>query len=400
MSEGKVKISELIPDDQNFNTGNEFGESLIEKSFDRFGAGRSILVDKKNRVIAGNKSLQKFAESGGENVIVVETTGKEIVAVKRTDIDLDTKRGREMALADNATAKANITWDTQALLDWEMPTQEWGVELKVELIDDAETRDAEPQTDRAAELNEKWQVKLGDVFQIGNHRLICGDSTKAEDVEKVLDGATPNICVSDPPYGVEYDANWRNEAAEKGSIGYAARATGTVLNDDRVDWTAAYELFKGNVAYLWHAGKYTSEVQASIELAGFEIRSQIIWAKPNFAISRGHYHWQHEPCWYAVRRGANATWAGDHSQTTLWTISRDAAVEGGHSTQKPLECMSRPIANHEGDVYEPFAGTGTTIVASQNLGRTCYAIELNPDYCAVILERMQTAFPELDIVKS
>lgn len=129
MADKKIKVKDLIPDTQNFNKGNVFGESLIEKSFDKFGAGRSILLDKNNQIIAGNKSTQKFVEQGGENVIVVETDGKTLVAVKRKDIDLNTKRGREMALADNASAKANIEWDTETVSDWseEIEFSDWGV---------------------------------------------------------------------------------------------------------------------------------------------------------------------------------------------------------------------------------------------------------------------------------
>lgn len=283
--------------------------------------------------------------------------------------------------------------------EWtDFPLTDWGMELPdYEAADEGEPVDAAPQIDKAAELNKKWKVKSGDLFAIGSHRLICGDSTSPQAVERVLDGAKPNLMVTDPPYGVDYHPEWRDEAAEKGLIGYAASRVAPVLNDERIDWTEAYQLFNGNVVYCWHADRHASEVQASIEIAGFEIRSQIVWAKPNFAISRGHYNWQHEPCWYAVRKGEQANWIGDHSQTTLWAIGRDDNTEGGHSTQKPLECMSRPIRNHEGDVYEPFAGSGTTLVACENLSRKCYAIEISEDYCAVILERMQTAFPHLEI---
>lgn len=263
----------------------------------------------------------------------------------------------------------------------------------------SEAVDAEPQINHAAELNNKWQVQPSDLWLIGNHRLLCGDSTKAEDVARVMGGKIPNLMVTDPPYGVEYNANWRNEAAVKGLISHAARRVGTVQNDDRVDWTEAWQLFPGNVAYVWHAGLHTKQVQQSLEDAGFIMRSQIIWAKTTFAISRGHYHWQHEPCWYAFKKGEVAGWAGDRSQSTLWKVDWDKNVEGGHSTQKPLECMARPIRNHEGDVYEPFAGSGTTLVAAQNLSRNCYAIEISPDYCAVILERMAMAFPQLKITK-
>jgi DNA modification methylase len=122
----------------------------------------------------------------------------------------------------------------------------------------------------------------------------------------------------------------------------------------------------------------------------FEIRNQIVWSKPNLVIGRGHYHWQHEPCWYAVKDGATAHWIGDHSQSTVWQIGFDEAAEGGHSAQKPVECMARAIRNHDGDVYDPFVGSGTTVVAAENLGRICYAIDIAPQYVAVTLQRLAT----------
>lgn len=257
--------------------------------------------------------------------------------------------------------------------------------------------DAEPQIDRAAELNEKWQVKTGDLWQIGEHKLLCGDSTKREDVERVMD-IPLNLCVTDPPYGVDYDANWRNDAAEKGLLSYAAIRVGHVENDTNDDWRAAWGLFTGDVLYCWHADRRASVVQESIESCGFEIRAQIIWAKKHFVIGRGHYTPRHEPCWYAVRKGKTAQFIGDKMQTTLWDdIYLDRNVEGGHSTQKPLTCMARPIQNHIGDVYDPFLGSGTTLIACEQLGRKCRAIEISPAYCAVTLERMHTAFPALEI---
>jgi DNA modification methylase len=199
--------------------------------------------------------------------------------------------------------------------------------------------------------------------------------------------------VTDRPYGVEYDPEWRNEAAAKGHIAFAARRSGTVANDDRVDWSAAWKLFLGRVAYVWHAGHHASEVQRSLEAADFKVRSQIIWAKPNHAIRRGHYHWQHEPCWYAVRDDATASWTGDRSQTTLWQIPlKDDVFDSDHGTQKPLECVARPIRNYgaEGDIiYDPFLGSGTTIIAAHRLGRTCYWCELEPRYADVVLRRAE-----------
>jgi DNA modification methylase len=232
--------------------------------------------------------------------------------------------------------------------------------------------------------------KPGDLWLIdGKHRVLCGDSTKAEDVTRLLGDARPALMITDPPYGVEYDANWRNEAAEAGLISHAARRVAKVANDDRADWTETWRLFAGDVVYCWHAGIRASEVQHSLEAAGFEIRSQIIWAKFRFAISRGHYHWRHEPCWYAVRKGSTAAWVGDRSQTTLWEIGLDKNVEGGHSTQKPLECMRRPIRHHLGDVYDPFLGSGTSLIAAHREGRNCYGLEIDPRFVDAILKRTE-----------
>src|SRR5262249_31351671 len=151
-------------------------------------------------------------------------------------------------------------------------------------------------------------TKPGDLWCLGSHRLICGDATKPDDVHRLLAGATPFMMVSDPPYGVRYDPEWRHDAGLNGSD-----SIGKVRNDDRVDWTAAYELFPGDVAYVWHAGRFAGDIAQNLAACGFGIRAQIIWRKQAFAISRGHYHWQHEPAWYAVREGRTAKWVGDRS---------------------------------------------------------------------------------------
>jgi DNA modification methylase len=192
--------------------------------------------------------------------------------------------------------------------------------------------------------------------------------------------------VTDPPYGVEYDPEWRMDA---GLTGNTARM-GKVMNDDRADWTEAWKLFPGDVAYVYHAGVFASTVQQSLERAGFAIRAQIIWAKDRLALSRGDYHWQHEPCWYAVREGGKGHRTDDRTQTTLWSIPARDDAGHGHGTQKPVECMERPVRNHLADtVYEPFAGSGTTVIACERTGRTCMAMELDPGYCDVVVRRWE-----------
>jgi DNA modification methylase len=257
--------------------------------------------------------------------------------------------------------------------------------------------DAEAQIDKAEELRVKWGVETGQLWQLGDHRLLCGDSTKAEDVERCLGGVVPLLMVTDPPYGVEYDAGWRSEAMptknDKGRwTTKDGRAKGAVLNDDRADWREAWVLFPGDVAYVWHAGNMAHIVAVSLMSADLQIRAQIIWAKNQLVIGRGDYHPQHEPCWYCVRSGKPGLRTDDRKQTTLWQIDKPKKSETGHSTQKPIECMARPIRNHNSEyVYEPFSGSGTTLIACEQLGRKCRAIEIHPPYVAVALQRWADA---------
>jgi DNA modification methylase len=236
-------------------------------------------------------------------------------------------------------------------------------------------------------------ARPGDVWLLGEHRLMCGDSTKLDHVEALLAGARPHLMVTDPPYGVEYDPDWRNRAGLNNG-----GALGEVANDDRADWREAWALFPGDVVYVWHSALYASVVQASLEACGFALRSQIIWDKTRLIIGRGDYHWQHEPAWYAVRNGGTSHWAGDRSQTTFWEIPSTVwpishgKSETGHGTQKPIECMARPMRNNSapGDhVYEPFSGSGSTIIAAEQLGRRVLAMEILPAYVDVAVKRWE-----------
>ena len=237
-------------------------------------------------------------------------------------------------------------------------------------------------------------TRPGELWRCGAHRVLCGDSTSKDQVTRVLNSVVPFLMVTDPPYGVELDPQWR----ERAGLG-EQRQTGLVANDDRVDWTAAYELFPGDVAYVWHAGVHEAEVAAGLMAAGFDIRSQIIWVKQHFALSRGDYHWQHEPCLYAVRRGKSSNWCGDRKQSTVWEVRNlnpfggDRQEEAtGHGTQKPVELMRRPMDNHTqaGDtVYDPFLGSGTSLMAAEITGRICYGLDIDPRYVDVAILRWQ-----------
>lgn len=417
----------LTPDKQNANKGTDRGRDLLKHSLAEYGAGRSILVDKNGNIIAGNKTFEQ-ASAMGMKVREIETDGDELVVVKRNDLDLyNGTKARELAYADNRVAELDLAWEAEQLA----ADLEAGIDLNAlgfnsseleDIFGSKKLKDAKPKIDQAEELNKKWNVKQGDLWQIGRHRLLCGDSTLQQDVARLLNHASPNLMVTDPPYGVNYDPSWRHSDGDNERLGL-------VMNDDQFDWSIAYALSPANVFYIWHGAIFTHQVAKNIFDVGFDLRAQIIWAKLNFVISRGHYHWRHESCWYAVRKGCNASWIGNRkqstvvtdaseqdvdgsmfmgmpdgspiyiheNQTTVWDIGKDATAKGGHSTQKPLMSMYRPIRNHEGDVYDPFVGSGTTMVAAENLNRSCYANEKKPAYCAVTLERMSEAFPELEI---
>ncbi len=381
-------IDRLKPYDANPRTIPGKAITKVAGSLREFGFQKPIVVDEHGVIIAGHV-LWKAAQSAGITRVPV--------AISR----LTPAQAKAYRLADNRTA-SETDWIDDLLrnemtelkaLDFDLSLTGFDDrELQKLLSDDADMERAEDTPD----VPVNPVTVLGDVWLLGAHRIVCGDSTKAGDVAKALNGVTPHLMVTDPPYGVNYDPNWRNEADRASGKAYGATAVGVVLNDDRADWTEAYVLFPGEVTYVWHPpGAMQVMFHNSLVAAGFEIRMQIVWAKSHAPIGRGHYHVSHEPCWYAVRKKAGATghWQGDRTQTTIWKIDKPRKSETGHSTQKPIECMRRPMINNSSPgqaVYDPFSGSGTSIIAGEMTGRHVHAIELNPAYVDVAVERWQT----------
>jgi len=233
------------------------------------------------------------------------------------------------------------------------------------------------------------------VWRLGRHRLVCGDCTDPETAALALGGVAPRLMVTDPPYGVSYDPAWREDPRLHPLVGKsrAKLAVGKVWNDDRADWSDAWAQFPGDVAYVWHSALQHQVVERGLASAGFVLRAQIVWDKGRLIISRGHYHWRHESCLYSVRKGRTAGWTGDRKQVTVWQIPHRRS-ESGHSAQKPIDCMLRPILNHTtpGEwVYDPFVGSGTTILAAEQSGRRCAAVEIDPGHCATAIARWEAA---------
>ncbi len=397
-------LADLRPFDRNPRK-NDAAVEAVAKSLGQFGPVAPIIVDGDFRICAGHTRYKAATQQGLATFPV-------LVAPHLVGDDF-----KAYNIADNQTASI-AEWDTPELAaiiqelqdaDYDFSVLGFNAEEFNEIMASIDGPPVNPNDpDDVPEPPVDPISKTGDLWLLGDHRLLCGDATVAADVDKLMGGAKPFLMVTDPPYGVEYDPGWRYEAAKAGHLpgwryeaakaGHlttAPRRLGKVANDDRIDWTEAWSLFTGDVVYCWHAGQHASEVHETLVRCGFQVRAQIVWAKPAFVISRGHYNYQHEPCWYAVRKCATAHWVGDYSQSTLWQISNhltDAEGKTGHGTQKPVECMARPIRNHGGKddhVYDPFVGSGTTIIACEQLGRKCYAMEIEPKYVDVAVRRWE-----------
>lgn len=373
-------VAALVPYARNARTHSDAQVAQIAASIREWGWTTPVLVDEAGGIIAGHGRVMAARTLGIAHVPVMVARG------------WSEAQKKAYVLADNKLA-LNAGWD-EALLRVELEDLKFeGFDLGLTGFADlelaallAETTEGLTDPDDVPAVPEHPISRLGDVWVLGAHRLICGDCIDPATVERVLAGVTPHLMVTDPPYGVEYDPTWRNRAGVS-----ASARTGAVLNDHRADWREAWALFPGDVAYVWHGALHAATVADSLTACGFAIRAQIVWAKERLVMSRGHYHWQHEPAWYAVR--GTGHWTGDRKQTTLWSIpSRDQDAVTTHGTQKPVECMRRPMLNNSNPgqaVYEPFSGSGTTLIAAETTGRVCHAIEISPAYVDVAVKRWQ-----------
>jgi DNA modification methylase len=366
----------------------------VAASIKEFGFRQPIVVDREGVIIVGHVRLRAAKKLGLTEVPVHVAT------------NLSPGQVRAYRLMDNRSHE-EVEWDMEMLAAELLELRDMDVDALLTGFNgrelDALLRD--PGEDEKANVvppvPEVAVSKPGDLWLLGDapnqHRVLCRDATSSEAVRRLLGDGNPVVMVTDPPYGVSLDPEWREEVG----LNPNTRQFGKVANDDRVDWSAAYDLFPGDVAYVWHAGVHAVEVARGLESCGFQIRAQIIWKKQHFAISRGAYHWGHEPCWYGVRKGRTSHWSGDRRQSTVWEVANlnpfggKSDVENeitGHGTQKPVELMRRPILNHtkRGElVYEPFLGSGTTLIAAELTERFCYGLELDPKYVDVIIQRWQ-----------
>ena len=369
----------------------------MASSIREYGWRQPVVVDSEGVIVIGH-----LRRAAGKSIGLTECP----VHVAR---ELTPAQIRGLRLADNCTNQ-EASWDMDLL------AVEFG-ELKAEGFDlnltgfdtreiDALTLTVNPAEDDVPPVPEAPVSRLGDLWLMGGHRLLCGSCTEMAAVERVVGTNAPFMLLTDPPYGVELDMEWRDRAGHNemapAAMSYMkiAMAGKGISGDTRADWSEAFELVPSlDVAYVWHATSHLVEVAAGLKRIGFDVRQQIIWHKTVAAMGRQAYHWKHEPCWYAVRHGKTSRWNGAHDQTTVWDAASPKHIMSGskeekfpHPTQKPVELMRRPLLNHgkPGDViYEPFCGSGTTLVACEGTCRVCIAMEIDPRYCDVIVTRWQ-----------
>ena len=390
-----VDITELVPNPRNPNKHPDKQVALLAKIIRHQGWRAPIVVSKRSGFVVAGHGRLEAAKLLQVQVVPVNFQEFATEADEWAHVIAD-NRIAELAETDGAMLK-------DLLIELDSATQDFDMDLsgfdagELERVINTYTDnavDAEPQIDKAAELQKEWGTETGQLWQLGEHRLLCGDSTKREDVERLLDGAVPLLMVTDPPYGVNLDQSWRDAALGDKAMGQGNRHK--VQNDDRADWTPVWSLFAGDIAYVWHASRFSDVVMASLRNAGLEPCQQLIWNKSVMVMGRSDYHFKHEPCWYAVRKGKPHLWAGDRKQTTVIEAKSPNHIMSGstedktdHPTQKPIDCFMM-IRNHNSPmVYDPFLGSGTTLIAAEGLGRKCYGLEISPAYVAVILQRFK-----------
>jgi DNA modification methylase len=341
-------------------------------------------VDGKLFPLGGNMRLRAIQELGMKEIPDSWVTLAD---------DWTQEKRAEFTIKDNASfGEWNYDdlaneWDAEQLSDWgvDVPNFEPDQVLEAEEDDFDATPPEEPIT------------VLGDLYEIGEHRLLCGDSTDSDQVAKLMNGEKADICHTDPPYNIDYEGG--SKKREK------------IANDKLDDFpkflydvytTIATALKKGGAIYVWHASSETHNFIQQFLDAGFLFKSYIVWNKNNSTFGRSDYHWKHEPCIYGWLDGASHKWCGDRKQTTVWDIERPSRSDE-HPTMKPILLCSKPLENSSdiGDiVLDVFLGSGSTMVAAHQLKRKCYGMELDPKYCDVIVKRMVKLDPTLTVKRN
>ena len=428
-----VSVDDLIQDDHNFNRGTEQGQQLIERSFRECGAGRSVFIDKDNRLVGGNKAQKGFKAAGKKRVVIVDSDPDTLVAVRRKDVSLDSAEGRRMALLDNLTTQVNLAWDPSEIeavgseIDGFDPS-DYGFDpsqLEVAGMGDETkptTQTEVKEDDFDPDAHYETKVKRGEVWQLGNHRLMCGDSTSADDVARLMNGERADLLFTSPPYS---DMRAYNGGKDLSVVSLAKFIPTYEPYAEYQCVNLGLQVKDGEIVQYWDA------YIASAKDCGYKLMGWNVWDKLTTGAISNQVDFitptRHE--WLFVFGKAfkeiNRTWekkpesivkgdvvkkirgngddfhsstTGDHSQpykkmeSVLSITSEHGEIRSEHPAVFPVRLPAEYIAafTNEGNiVIEPFGGSGTTMIAAEQLGRKCRMMELDPHYCTVIIARWE-----------
>lgn len=389
------------PYPKNARRWNAAAVDKVAASIREYGFRQPIVVDVHDVIVIGH-----LRQAAAKSLALAQVP----VHVAR---DLTPPQIRGLRLADNRTNQ-EASWDEDLLGPELADLDALGFDLGLTGFDvhelDKLLRDPldEERAEQAPPLPDVAVTKPGDLWLLGDHRVLCGDATNAVAVAMLLEKHNPQLLVTDPPYGIELDSEWRDRAGLNkhgpAEASYMKHRTEghtqtSISGDTRADWSEAFAIVPSlQVGYVWHASKFTREVLDGLLRIGFVHHQQIIWNKGRAVLTRTPYWFAHEPAWFVRKK--NAPWYGKAGEnSTVWEVPSPKFIMGGsdeekfdHPTQKPLELMRRPILNHTKRnevVYDPFLGSGTTLMAAELTERVCYGVELDPKYCDVIVRRWE-----------
>lgn len=371
----KLKIDEVIPYENNPRNNDE-AVAYVAESIKQCGYCSPIIIDEDNVILCGHTRLKALKQLGYKEVECVRKSGM-------TD-----EQKKKYRILDNKTAEVaewNFDLLEEELKDLDFGDFDFGFDDMPELSEPVEiTEDEVPEVDDKSDPI----TKPGDIWQLGKHRLMCGDSTDASAVAALMNGKEADLLLTDPPYNVAYEGKTDDALTiENDKMG----------SDEFYDFltsafSAAVEALKaGGAFYVWFASREHINFETALKSAGLEVRQELIWAKNTMVLGRQDYQWKHEPCLYGWKDGAGHNWYSDRCQTTILEFNKPAR-NGEHPTMKPVELFAYQIQNStkKGEaVLDLFGGSGTTIIACEQTGRIGYSMELDPKYCDVIIKRYE-----------
>ena len=367
------KLSEIVPYAKNAKKHDKTQIANVAESIKQYGFVQPVVIDRDGVIVIGHC-----------RALAAKKLGMETVPCVCVD-DLTPEQVNALRLVDNKSNES--AWDMDLLAE-ELPELDlsafdfdWGIpdDLTEEVVEDEA-----PEVD---ELSDPI-TKTGDIWQLGRHRLMCGDSTSIGCVQKLVGGAQVDLLLTDPPYGV----NYTGKAKDALKIENDAKSDDEFIAFLQAAFEAADSVMKpGAVFYIWHADSKAYVFRMACQMTGWEVRQVLIWVKNSMVLGRQDYQWKHEPCLYGWKEGAGHLWASDRKQTTVLEFDRPT-VNKEHPTMKPVALFDYQIKNNTkgGDiVLDLFAWSGTTIVACEQNGRNAYAMEFDPKYCDVIVKRWE-----------